>query len=79
MKKRERIHTEGSRGLRRAIRENNLTLEDAGELLGVDRFSVWRWIHGLNTPELGAVVAIEDVFKVSVRAWLQRCTRVHDS
>lgn len=76
--RRRRRPTLGSRALRKVIRERELTLEQAADALDVPTFSVWRWVHGLVKPLHEQCCTIEDVFGVPHRAWLQRCTRVHD-
>jgi len=66
--------TPGSRALRRALRQRQLTLEDAADLLGAGTQTVWQWVHGVRRPSLRWAAAIETEFGIGYRTWLDETT-----
>lgn len=61
----------GSQALRRAVRERGLTLELAAAAVGVEAYTLFRWVHGMTRPSLGCAARIEDTFpEVSIRLWV---------
>lgn len=71
VKKRRRVRTVGGNDLQRVLRESGLTLEAAGELIGVESETVWRWLYGRSVPSLASATRIEDEFGVDHRSWLE--------
>jgi transcriptional regulator with XRE-family HTH domain len=56
------------KALRRA---RNLTQDELGKILGVDRSTVSQWERGENKPRVDVLIKLASVFKCSVDALLR--------
>ena len=53
--------------LRRFKEDNELTLEDLGQLLGTHSLTIQRWLHGKNLPSRLAVGKIQEFLENAKR------------
>lgn len=61
-------HSEGQRRLAAQL----LSLREIGDIVGVSRMTVCRWVHGHALPSPSARRALELEFRIPAEAWFQR-------
>jgi transcriptional regulator with XRE-family HTH domain len=62
----EEVKNYFSDNLKKLLKENNMTYGELAEKIEVRNSTVSMWINGVNTPRMGALKKIADLFGVSV-------------
>ena len=57
--------------LRKARLSANLTQEAVAEKVGVSRQTMSNWENGKSNPDISSVIALSDVYKISLDALLK--------
>ena len=63
------MRTEGQRLLRRYLEDNGLTQRLLSRKVKRSEPTVSLWMSGVNLPDIGSAVALEDATGVPIRAW----------